>query len=334
MADDPNERRAAGAVSRALVGVVRGAGLAAGALVLANSIAAARGVGVDVNRLWIDTRPLPPLGVAVVAALLVVGAVAGRSETCRRVGLLAALALVAAGARRAASFVGLEGQAPGGAWRVPPGSEAAALGLAVAFALSRRGSASRGSLLLGAALSLALAPLILMTTIGPADRGEEADLVVVLGARVYADGSPSLALADRTRTGGHLLLVGRAPRILVSGGPGDGDVHEVQAMRSLLEDLGVSPAVILEDRLGRNTQATVDGATAAASVEGLERLLVVSHAYHLPRIALAFLRAGLEVQTVPAVESRPLARMPWFVAREIPAFWAYWARSWLGGPQG
>lgn len=330
MTTEDIEERRAGAASRALVGLVRGAGLAGGALVIANAVAAARGVGLDVNRLWIETRPLPPLAVAAVGALLVVGTLAGRSGPARAAGILGALALALAGLRRAAAFSSAAGGAPGGAWRLPPGTEAALLGLGVALALASRRRVPRGALVVGASIVLALAPLVLMTTIGPADRGEDADLVVVLGARVYADGRPSLALEDRTRTGGQVVLVGRAPRILVSGGAGDGAVHEVEAMRRLLEDLGVPPAAILEDRVGRNTQATVDGATATARAEGLERLVVVSHAYHLPRVALAFLRAGLEVRTVPAVESRPLARMPWFVAREVPAFWVYWARSWLG----
>jgi hypothetical protein len=52
----------------------------------------------------------------------------------------------------------------------------------------------------------------------------------------------------------------------------------------------------------------------------------VSHAYHLPRIELAYARAGVDVATVPA-EARPTAQGPANAAREIPALWAYYMRA-------
>jgi uncharacterized SAM-binding protein YcdF (DUF218 family) len=56
------------------------------------------------------------------------------------------------------------------------------------------------------------------------------------------------------------------------------------------------------------------------------RVLVVSHFYHLPRIKLAYQRAGLEVYTVPAKESYLLRQMPYNMFREIAALWVYYAR--------
>jgi uncharacterized SAM-binding protein YcdF (DUF218 family) len=57
---------------------------------------------------------------------------------------------------------------------------------------------------------------------------------------------------------------------------------------------------------------------------GLSTALAVSHAYHLPRVKMAFDRAGFAVFTVPAHETQTFAKMPYLVAREVAAIWAYW----------
>ena len=53
-------------------------------------------------------------------------------------------------------------------------------------------------------------------------------------------------------------------------------------------------------------------------------MLAVSHFYHLPRIKLEYQRYGVDVLTVPAHEQRRLRRLPFFIAREVVAIWAYY----------
>ncbi len=52
----------------------------------------------------------------------------------------------------------------------------------------------------------------------------------------------------------------------------------------------------------------------------------MSHFYHLPRIKMAMGRRGLPVYTVPAEEPRTLAKLPWFMLREVAALWIYYLR--------
>ena len=114
-------------------------------------------------------------------------------------------------------------------------------------------------------------------------------------------------------------------RLVFSGGPGDGPVHETEAMRAMALRLGVPPTAIALDRAGLNTEATVRNTTALAT-HG--RVLAVSEFYHLPRIKLAYQRAGCEVFTVPARPTHWLQAWPLrSVLREIPAFWAYYGRG-------
>lgn len=46
----------------------------------------------------------------------------------------------------------------------------------------------------------------------------------------------------------------------------------------------------------------------------------------MPRIKLAYQRAGLEVYTVPAKESYLLRQTPYNMAREVAALWVYYLR--------
>ena len=84
------------------------------------------------------------------------------------------------------------------------------------------------------------------------------------------------------------------------------------------------------DKAGLNTQATVKNTEAMLRQWRATRVLVVSHAYHLPRIKLAYQRAGREVFTVPAKESYLLRQMSYNMAREVAALWVYYLRPLAG----
>ena len=163
--------------------------------------------------------------------------------------------------------------------------------------------------------------LLQMLCFGGTDYRRPADAAVVFGARAYADGRPSLALADRVGTAARLYHQGLVRELILSGGPGDGAVHETEAMARHAVSLGVPRTALRLDVEGTNTARTVAFCAELARTGPTRQLLVVSHAYHLPRVDLEFRRAGLRVATVPAEETRTLARLPQFVAREVAAYW-------------
>jgi uncharacterized SAM-binding protein YcdF (DUF218 family) len=171
-----------------------------------------------------------------------------------------------------------------------------------------------------------LFPLAQMFCFGKTDYRRSADVTVVLGARVYKDGRPSDALADRVRTACALYNAGLTQKLLFSGGPGDGSIHETESMKAMAIRLGVKPEDILLDKAGVNTEATAKNTKAVLQQLGASRVLVVSHFYHLPRVKLAYQREGLEVYTVPAKESYLLRQMPYNMAREVAALWVYYLR--------
>lgn len=213
-----------------------------------------------------------------------------------------------------------------------------ALSLALAHTAAGPGPAriwSKGQVARSLAIAAAVAwtlPLILMLTFGPTRYAREADAIVVLGARVYSDGTPSLMLADRVDEAIRLYHRGLAPVVVMSGALDE--VHggsEPEAMKARAVAAGVPASAIVLDELGVDTAATVDGTAVWLQGRGERRVLVVSHYYHQPRIKLLFQRAGVLAYTVPAAMSRRPLKEPWFVTREVLAYYAAWLAPVLPG---
>jgi vancomycin permeability regulator SanA len=298
----------------------------------------------DANLWWIDLRLLPyRLAVSLLVcgsvALLVFGFRSPRSDLWRAFGASAAGLLGLACVFNTVGFYALMAQG-GISSHVPiPLSLflSCALGLIVAVQIRQqslivrlRGLRGLVAPLAMCALCLCLFPLAQMFCFGKTDYRRPASVAVVLGARVYADGRPSDALADRVRTACQLYQQGLARKLLFSGGPGDGSVHETAAMKQMALRLGVKAGDILVDEAGVNTQATVRNTERLFAALNPQRILVVSHFYHLPRIKLAYQRNGWEVYTVPAKESYLLRQMPYNMAREVAALWVYYLRPLAG----
>lgn len=321
---------------RALFAMARGSALLLGLFTLLNVVGAVRNPGFDANLWWIDVRfansalrslLLIATGVGLVSfgvrpawapcrgwllsllLLLLLGAAVTNSWTYYR--------LVSAGVIRSQSAIPLSL------------AVVAVLGLilwGIQFRRYVRSSRLFDRLALGITIVVgAIAfPLAQMYCFGLTDYRRPADVIVVFGCRVTKSGTPSLALADRVKTGVELYLQGLAPRLVFSGGPGEGDVHETEAMQDLAIQLGVPASAIDLDREGLNTQATVANMVQHTGSAPRPRVLAVSHFYHLPRIKLCFRRAGWDVSTVPARESRRLYYQEKFMLREVAALWWYY----------
>jgi vancomycin permeability regulator SanA len=168
-----------------------------------------------------------------------------------------------------------------------------------------------------------LFPLAQQFFFGTTDYTRPVVAIVVLGAQVNRDGSPSPVLAGRVQKAVELYRQGRAPLVLLSGG----GAAQVDAMRRLAVALGVPPSRLRLDPNGVNSQATVNDTMAALGLGDKIQLLIVSDFYHLPRLKLAYQRAGLAAFTVPAWRGAWIWQTPYLMAREVPAFWLYYLRA-------
>lgn len=160
-------------------------------------------------------------------------------------------------------------------------------------------------------------------TFGQTDYRRRADAVVVFGARVHEDGRASAVLRDRTVTACRLFEEGWVRHLVFSGGKADdAPVSEPVAMARIARARGIPDAAIVLDEGGLNTWASLSGVAHVARERGWAHLLAVSTDVHLARVRLLARRAGLDVRTVPAVETMDWPK-PRFVLRESLA-WGWW----------
>ena len=339
--------RAAGAslTHLTLHAVARGVALFFGLFALVNLIGELRTPGFDQNIWWLDLRPLSAsvsaglLGLA--GLLLVWWALRPAAPAWRRWVTAAALvALAAVAVKNGVTFYRVWHEGLIDPW----------LGVPFSFVLARRaGAARRGRGVAGlrprpataagrgcarrwcvvAALGVCgvLFPLAQQGFFGKTSYARPVQTAIVFGAQVHRDGHSSIVLADRVRTAAELYRDGLAQRLVMSGGQGaDEPFNETSVMRSMAISLGVPASAIVVDPAGVNTDATVRNTVPMLSTARSGPVAVVSDFFHLPRIKLAYQRAGYDVVTVPS-HARRIPQTTGLVIREIPAFWVYYLRA-------
>lgn len=123
------------------------------------------------------------------------------------------------------------------------------------------------------------------------------DAILVLGARVYADGNVSLMLNDRLTTGYELYKKGKAKKIIVSGDHGRKDYDEVNAMKRFLMEKGVPSEDIFMDHAGFSTYESL---YRARDIFQVKKVIITSQEYHLMRAVFIARELGLEAYGVAA----------------------------------
>ncbi len=158
------------------------------------------------------------------------------------------------------------------------------------------------------------------------------DAIVVLGAGLRPDGTPSTYLRRRLAAAADLYAAGAAPTVILSGDahdtPGGGSYDEPASMRDWILDLGVPDDALVLDREGFDTTATC---RRAGDVYGARTAVVITQDYHLPRALFSCARAGLDAVGVGvSAASATRAQWLWWHVREVPASWKAAAREALG----
>ena len=136
---------------------------------------------------------------------------------------------------------------------------------------------------------------------------QEFDCILVLGAGLRSDGTPSSMLNDRVQVACELyaaaLAEGHAVPLLMSGDH-TGDYNEVAAMKELAIRLGVPSEDVFLDHKGYSTYESL---CRAREVYGARRVLVVTQEFHLPRALFIARELGLDAMGV-AADLRPYAK--------------------------
>ncbi len=124
-----------------------------------------------------------------------------------------------------------------------------------------------------------------------------AQAAIVLGARVYPDGTPSPMLADRLETGVRLYKMGKVKKLLLSGDHGQTEYDEVNVMLAYVLARGVPPWDVFTDHAGFDTYDTM---YRAIEVFQVRSALIVTQEFHLARSVYTARQLGLEATGVVA----------------------------------
>ena len=125
----------------------------------------------------------------------------------------------------------------------------------------------------------------------------DADCILVLGAGIRTDGSPSPMLQDRLNTGIELYQNGAAPKLLMSGDHGRKKYNEVQTMKDIALDQGVPSEDVFMDHAGFSTY---DSLYRARDVFQARKVIIVTQKYHLYRALYIARSLGLDAWGVSA----------------------------------
>lgn len=130
-----------------------------------------------------------------------------------------------------------------------------------------------------------------------AEKLENVDCIIVLGAGVRADGTPSAMLKDRLDKGIELYENGVADKIIVSGDHREQYYDEVNAMKSYMIGKGIPSEAIFMDHAGLSTY---DSMYRAVNIFGVKSAVIVTQNYHMYRAIYNAKAQGIEAYGVAA----------------------------------
>ena len=129
---------------------------------------------------------------------------------------------------------------------------------------------------------------------GRRDEARPASAIVVLGAAQYV-GRPSPVLRARLDHAIELWQKGLAPRVIFTGGRGEGDTtSEAAVSRRYALRRGVPDSAIVLEPRGRTTRESLRGVAAIMKDAPRRDVILVSDPFHMLRLSILARRFGLE----------------------------------------
>ena len=154
---------------------------------------------------------------------------------------------------------------------------------------------------------------------------KESDVIIVLGAQVKADGTPSEAL--RRRLAAALETYQKKRQIIiVCGAQGANEPRaEGDVMREWLIQNGVAEADVIAETASFNTRQNLEYARAIMEHRGLSQALIVTSDYHVARALELCRQAGIE-----ATGKGSPSKIEYFIKNHFREGLS-WIKLWLEG---
>ena len=156
-----------------------------------------------------------------------------------------------------------------------------------------------------------------ITRIYELDEVPDTGVAIVFGAGLWRDGTPTPILRDRVKTASELFFAGKIKKILMSGDNSTQYYDEPGAMREYAIQLGVPEDAIVVDYAGRRTY---DTCYRALKIFALEKAILVTQSYHLPRALYTCNMLGLSAVGVASdLRTYRSESLAYWNMREVPA---------------
>lgn len=139
--------------------------------------------------------------------------------------------------------------------------------------------------------------------------------IIVLGAGVRNDGTPSDILADRLETSLEVYRSNLGNVFILSGDHGSEEYNEVRAMKDYIMKDNIDKKIIFMDHAGFSTY---DSMYRAKEIFKVEKAIVVTNEYHLSRALYIARRLGIEAYGVKS-DKRGYQLMDSYKRREVLA---------------
>ncbi len=155
------------------------------------------------------------------------------------------------------------------------------------------------------------------------DSVDNIPVVMVPGAGLLRDGTPSSPLRDRLDAAAKLYKDGKVQKILLTGDNRFENYNEPGAMQRYLIEKGIPESDLVLDYAGRRTY---DSCYRAKEIFGLYEIIVVTQAYHLPRMTFLCAELGLKIEGLPVEQSQYIRQrfLFWNFREVFATLAAYW----------
>lgn len=161
-------------------------------------------------------------------------------------------------------------------------------------------------------------------------------VALVAGARVYPDGTPSLALYRRVEAVYDLWREGKVSTMILSGGAVGSSVPESTIMSSLLIEKGLPVHRIVQEDKSRNSRENIQFSLPLLAGMMPPKVILVSDVWHIPRLWMLLRLLGYRHRwRIGFKPSKSDAtRLSWWrsAVRELPAFFADYLYALRIGP--
>ncbi|MPM16530.1 ElyC/SanA/YdcF family protein [Clostridium sp. C8] len=139
--------------------------------------------------------------------------------------------------------------------------------------------------------------------------------IIVLGAGVRSDGTPSDILADRLESSVEAYNLGLGNTFVLSGDHGREDYNEVGAMKRYILKSDIDEKVIFMDHAGFSTYDTM---YRAKEIFKVDKAIIVTNEYHLPRALYIARKMGIDAYGLKS-DKREYQLMDSYKKRELLA---------------